>query len=202
MFSSSELKFNSSEHTCHGVAQRFHLALATFSWHWSLLYIWIKPLLRLKGGSLAVELRLTCGRSEPLLKFTWGFVKLYVSLKCGQSKAYLLFRMFFLLFCILFMYAQERVYALVYTHIRKCVHIYYNVWSIILLTLCGLFVKILLKYKVFLGKVWLFRKFVVLLHSLLRNQAFLKAIKERVLWKILHKQTSSTRSGFELHLII
>ena len=103
--------------------------------------------------------------------------------------------MFFLLFCILFMYAQERVYALVYTHIRKCVHIYYNVWSIILLTLCGLFVKILLKSKLFLRNTLLFRKIVVLLHSLLRNQAFLKATEERVLWKILHKQTSSTRSG-------
>ena len=29
-----------------------------------------------------------------------------------------------------------------------------------------------------------------------------QSYKERVLWKILHKQTSSTRSGFGLHLII
>ena len=32
--------------------------------------------------------------------------------------------------------------------------------------------------KVFPQKIWLFRKELVLLHSLLRNQAFLKAIKK------------------------
>ena len=44
-----------------------------------------------------------------------------------------------------------------------------------------LFVKILLKYKFFVRNIWQFRKIVVLLHSLLRNQALLKATKERVL---------------------
>ena len=84
-------------------------------------------------------------------------------------------------------------------------------------------VKILLISKLFLGNIWRFRKMFVLLHSLLRNtisQALKKVsasriqwnlfqllrrsltCEERVLWKILYKQTSSTRSGFGLHLII
>ena len=37
------------------------------------------------------------------------------------------------------------------------------------------------KTKLFFRNIWQFRKIVVLLHSLLRNQALLKAIKERVL---------------------
>ena len=56
-------------------------------------------------------------------------------------------------------------------------------------------VKILLKCELFLWIIWWVQFFVVLLHSLLRNQVLLLATKERVLWKILHKQTSSTRSG-------
>ena len=39
-------------------------------------------------------------------------------------------------------------------------------------------VKIWLKMKVFLQNIWLFRKELVLLHSLLRNQALLEAIKK------------------------
>ena len=39
-------------------------------------------------------------------------------------------------------------------------------------------VKIWLKMKVFPQKIWLFRKELVLLHSLLRNQALLEAIKK------------------------
>ena len=37
------------------------------------------------------------------------------------------------------------------------------------------------KTKLFFRNIWQFRKIVVLLHSLLRNQALLKATKERVL---------------------
>ena len=39
-------------------------------------------------------------------------------------------------------------------------------------------VKIERKMKVFPQKIWLFRKELVLLHSLLRNQALLEAIKK------------------------
>ena len=42
-------------------------------------------------------------------------------------------------------------------------------------------VKYLAKKQLFCEKIWLFRKKLVFLHSLLRNQALLKAIKERVL---------------------
>ena len=37
------------------------------------------------------------------------------------------------------------------------------------------------KIKLFSGKIWWIRELFVLLHSLLRNQALLKAHKERVL---------------------
>ena len=39
-------------------------------------------------------------------------------------------------------------------------------------------VKYLAKIKLFSRNIWLFRKLFVLLHSLLRNQALLKAIKK------------------------
>ena len=44
-----------------------------------------------------------------------------------------------------------------------------------------IYVKSRRKTKLFFRNIWQFRKIVVLLHSLLRNQALLKAIKERVL---------------------
>ena len=42
-------------------------------------------------------------------------------------------------------------------------------------------VKCLAKMKLFCEKIWWIQELFVLLHSLLRNQALLKAIKERVL---------------------
>ena len=54
-------------------------------------------------------------------------------------------------------------------HASEHVYVYYNVLRINPLTKMLLFVKILLKSKLFIRKIWLFRKIVVLLHSLLRN---------------------------------
>ena len=66
-----------------------------------------------------------------------------------------------------------------HTH-AHCVHVYYNVLCISLLTEIVSTVKILLISKLFCGNIWWVRKMFVLLHSLLRNTLSLSN-EERVL---------------------
>ena len=102
------------------------------------------------------------------------------------------------LFFLYYLSMRVHLCARTYAH---CLHVYNKVKYQEKYDKYRKSVKILLISKLFLGNIWWFRKMFVLLHSLLRN-TISQGDKERVLWKILHKQTSSTRSGFGLHLII
>ena len=98
--------------------------------------------------------------------------------------------------CLLFFNLFLTFIICVYVHtFARCAHVYNNErwrkWNDKLFKT----VKNETKMKLSFWNIWQFRKWLVLLHSLLRNRVLLKATKERVLWKILHKQTSSTRSG-------
>ena len=72
----------------------------------------------------------------------------------------------------IFAHARTPAYAC------KRVHVYNNVLRINPLTKMLLYVKNLLKSKLFIRKIWLFRKIVVLLHSLLRNALSLSDIRK------------------------